>query len=104
MRRSAAPVFAALGDATRLELVRRLCASGPQSVTELAAGTPVTRQAIAKHLGVLAGAGLVRDLRRGRERLWELDAAPLDAARACLDEVAQAWDRRLARLKALVES
>ena len=70
--KGAAPVFAALGDETRLRLVSRLCAGGPASIARLTAASSVTRQAITKHLQVLAGAGLVRSTRRGRERVWEL--------------------------------
>src|SRR5262249_54247380 len=62
-------LFAARGDKTRLDLVARLCAGGPLSITRLTAGAEVTRQAITKHLNILAGAGLVRDIRVGRERL-----------------------------------
>jgi DNA-binding transcriptional ArsR family regulator len=101
-RRSAAPIFAALGDDTRLALVDRL-RGGPLSTTELAAGTRVTRQGITKHLHVLARAGLVRDTRQGRERLWELELAPLDVARRYLDHVSERWDAAIARLKAHVE-
>ena len=102
--RKGAPVFAALGDETRLRLLARLSAGGPLSIAQLTEGEHVTRQAITKHLAVLAGAGLVRDLRAGRERRWELELSPLDAARTCLDLVAQQWDRRLERLRLLVES
>jgi DNA-binding transcriptional ArsR family regulator len=102
--RKGAPVFAALGDETRLRILAKLSTDGPLSITQITDGEAVTRQAITKHLGVLAEAGLVRDLRRGRERLWELELAPLDSARTCLDLVSQRWDERLARLKALVES
>jgi DNA-binding transcriptional ArsR family regulator len=66
-------------------------------------GEDVTRQAITKHLAVLHDAGLVRDVRRGRERLWELERAPLDEAHGYLERVSQRWDQRLARLAALVE-
>ena len=69
----AAPVFAALGDATRLRLVARLCAGGPLSIARLSEGAGVTRQAITKHLHALADAGLARHSRRGRERIWELE-------------------------------
>src|SRR5437764_4240343 len=69
----AAPLFAALGDATRLALLDRLGTSGPQSITRLTAGSAVTRQAITKHLQILAEAGLVHDTRRGREHIWALD-------------------------------
>jgi DNA-binding transcriptional ArsR family regulator len=99
----AAPVFAALGDATRLALVDRLSAEGPGSISRLTEGTSVTRQAITKHLQVLAGAGLVKDVRRGREHIWELEAARLEDARAWLDELSARWDEALGRLKALVE-
>jgi DNA-binding transcriptional ArsR family regulator len=101
--RAAAPVFAALGDETRLALVVELCAGGPRSITGLTAGSTVTRQAITKHLHVLAGAGLVRDVRRGRERLWEFEARRLQEARRCLEEIAQQWDQALDRLKKFVQ-
>jgi DNA-binding transcriptional ArsR family regulator len=100
--KDAAPVFAALGDETRLKLVRRLCA-GPGSITQLTAGTAVTRQAITKHLQVLAGAGLVKDVRRGREHIWEFEAARLEEARRCLDEISRQWDAALDRLRDFVE-
>ncbi len=98
-----APIFAALGDERRLALVARLCAAGPLSIARLTAGSAVTRQAITKHLTVLADAGLVRDVRRGRERIWELDPNRLAEARAYLDEVSHQWDEVLNRLKKYVE-
>ncbi len=98
-----APVFAALGDATRLALVSRLCDSGPLSITRLTTGSDLTRQAITKHLGVLARAGLVNDVRRGRERIWALDPAHLNEARGWLDEISLQWDRALDRLRSFVE-
>jgi len=101
--RDAVPVFAALGDETRLRLVARLSEHGPQSIARLTEGEPVTRQAITKHLRVLADAGIARDLRRGRERVWELERRRLDEARRCLDLVSREWDEALARLKAFVE-
>jgi DNA-binding transcriptional ArsR family regulator len=97
------PVFAALGDETRLRLVARLSTTGPQSIANLTEGEAVTRQAITKHLRVLRGAGIARDLRRGRERLWELERRPLDEARRCLDIVSREWDAALGRLQAFVE-
>ena len=97
------PVFAALGDATRLALVKRLCAGGPLSIARLTTGSPVTRQAIAKHLGVLAGAGLVHGVRRGRERIWALDPGHLGVARSYLDQISFQWDKSLDRLKRFVE-
>jgi DNA-binding transcriptional ArsR family regulator len=99
----AAPVFAALGDETRLALVARLSAQGPLSITRLTAGSTVTRQAITKHLNVLATAGLVSDLRRGRERIWELEPEQMEAARTYLDHISKRWDQALDRLKKFVE-
>lgn len=99
----AAPVFAALGDETRLRLVARLCAAGPLSITRLSEGAPVTRQAISKHLRALADAGVVRGTRRGRERIWELEPRRLGEARRCLDRISEQWDAALGRLKAFVE-
>jgi DNA-binding transcriptional ArsR family regulator len=101
--RKGAPVFAALGDETRLRILAKLSTGGPLSIAQITDGETVTRQAITKHLGVLAEAGLVRDVRSGRERRWELELAPLDAARTCLDLVSERWDQRLERLKNLVE-
>ena len=99
----AGPVFAALGEETRLALVTRLSARGPQSITRLAAGSDVTRQAITRHLHVLAGAGLAHDVRRGRERIWQLDPDGLEQARRWLDQISKRWDEALDRLKKLVE-
>lgn len=99
----AAPVFAALGDPTRLRVVARLSADGPLSITHLSEGEHVSRQAITKHLHVLAGAGLVRDHRRGREHIWELEPGSLETAHAFLDRVSEQWDAAIGRLKAFVE-
>ncbi len=99
----AAPVFAALGDETRLALVSRLSSEGPLSITRLTFGFAVTRQAITKHLGVLATAGLVSDVRRGRERIWELEPEQMEAARTYLEHVSKRWDEVLDRLKKFVE-
>ncbi|MGH8209061.1 MAG: ArsR/SmtB family transcription factor, partial [Steroidobacteraceae bacterium] len=94
----------ALGDKTRLHLVTRLCAAGgPLSITRLTADADVTRQAITKHLNILAGAGLVRDIRVGRERLWELERHQLDEARRCLERISSQWEDSLERLKIAVE-
>jgi DNA-binding transcriptional ArsR family regulator len=98
-----APMFAALGDETRLALVARLSSEGPLSITRLTAGSPVTRQAITKHLTVLATAGLVSDLRRGRERIWELEPEQMEVARTFLEQVSKRWDEALGRLKHFVE-
>jgi DNA-binding transcriptional ArsR family regulator len=101
---ASAPVFAALGDATRLRLVVALCAGGALSIAQLTAGTHITRQAVTKHLQVLADAGLVQDLRQGRERLWEFTPARLDEARQALDTISAQWSAALTRLQRFVES
>ncbi|TAN01692.1 MAG: ArsR family transcriptional regulator [Rhodanobacteraceae bacterium] len=98
-----APVFAALGDPIRLRLVAALCAGGALSIAQLTAGTAITRQAVTRHLEVLADAGLVRDIRQGRERLWEFEPSKLDEARRSLEAISRQWDQALQRLKALVE-
>ena len=102
LKRSA-PLFAALGDATRLHVVSRLSAAGPMSITQLTEGTDVTRQAVTKHLNVLAEAGLVLDFREGRERLWTLKPERLTEARRVLDLISAEWDKALERLRAMVE-
>lgn len=98
-----APVFAALGDATRLRLLARLGHEGPLSIARLTEGADVTRQAVSKHLRVLADAGLARGERQGREQLWRLERAPLDEARQSLERIAQRWDDVLGRLREAVE-
>ena len=100
----AAPVFAALGDPTRLRIVARLCDSGPQSLVRLTEGAEVSRQAISKHLRALEDAGLVRSDRAGRERVWALQARRLADARAWLEQISGQWDDALARLRAFVEA
>jgi len=102
-RPSNAAIFAALGDETRLALVDALSAGAPLSITRLAAGRRVTRQAITKHLHVLASAGLVRGTRQGREQLWELDGEPLREARRQLELISSEWDAALSRLKTHLE-
>lgn len=101
--RDAAPLFAALGDETRLQLIVRLCSGGPGSIARLSKQSQVSRQAITKHLEVLAEAGLVRDNRRGRERIWQLDPKRLIEAHEYLDRIARQWDDALGRLKSFVE-
>ncbi|HJT07843.1 MAG TPA: metalloregulator ArsR/SmtB family transcription factor, partial [Stellaceae bacterium] len=98
-----AAVFAALGDATRLAVLARLSEGEPQSITRLTRGTMLTRQAIAKHLRVLEGVGVVRSTRSGRESLYALEPQPLADARDYLDRVSKQWDDALARLKSFVE-
>jgi DNA-binding transcriptional ArsR family regulator len=99
----AVPVFAALADPTRLGLLGRLSVDGPLSTTRLSEGTGVTRQAITRHLHALGRAGLVRETRRGRERVFTLDLKRLEKARQYLDHVGAQWDAAADRLKAFVE-
>lgn len=99
----AAPVFAALGDETRLAIVSRLCAEGPQPITRLTRGSGVTRQAVTKHLRVLADAGLAHARRAGRARIWAIDSGRLDEARRWLGHIEDQWDEALARLRARLE-
>lgn len=102
--RDAAPLFAALGDETRLQLVMRLAAGGPGSITRLSARAKVSRQAITKHLVVLSDAGLVRSAWRGRERVWDLAPERLSEAHEYLNRISRMWDQALDRLRAFVES
>jgi DNA-binding transcriptional ArsR family regulator len=102
--RESAPVFAALGDPTRLRLVARLCAGGPQSITRLSEDMDVTRQAVTKHLVALGAAGLAHARREGREQIWQLDTRRLARARETLDQISGQWDSAIARLRAFVES
>jgi len=99
----AVPLFAALGDATRLRLLGRLSAGGPLSITRLSEGTGVTRQAITRHLHALGDVGLVRHARRGRERVWDLNRKRLEKAKQYLDHIAAQWDDAAERLRAFVE-
>jgi DNA-binding transcriptional ArsR family regulator len=101
--RDSAPVFAALGDPTRLQVVARLCTHGPQSITRLSADMDVTRQAVTKHLAALAAAGLAQPRREGREQIWQLEPRRLAVARQALDRISGQWDSALARLRAFVE-
>jgi DNA-binding transcriptional ArsR family regulator len=91
-------VFVALADPTRRGLLDRLVAEGPDTATHLADGLPVTRQAVVKHLQVLAGAGLLTPERAGREVRWTAVPSGLDDAVAWMVRAGAAWDRRLDRL------
>jgi DNA-binding transcriptional ArsR family regulator len=96
-------VLAALGDPRRLALLVRLSDGNPHSITRLAEGASVTRQAVTKHLRVLESAGIVRCMRRGRESLFAFNPEPIDEVRAWLDRISARWDNTLARLKSFVE-
>ncbi len=96
-------MFAALGDDTRLALIAKLAGGRPRSITHLASGSKLTRQAITKHLRVLETAGVVRGMREGRESLFELDPRPIEGLKQYLESVSEQWDQALGRLKAFVE-
>jgi DNA-binding transcriptional ArsR family regulator len=98
-----APIFAALGDETRLRLLARLGGGEPMSISHLTAGSGITRQGVTKHLRVLAGAGLVRSSRQGKESLWRLERRRLEEARRSLDLISRQWDEALGKLKLFVE-
>ncbi len=96
---AAAPLFAALGDATRLELIARLSREGPQSISDLAEDATISRQAVTKHLEILEEAGLARSRRAGRERIFELRPQRLAVAHRYLDQIGRRWDAALDRLR-----
>lgn len=99
-----APVFAALGDTTRLQLLNRLCDGQDHSISQLADGLGQTRQGVTKHLRVLEQAGLVSSWRVGRETRFRFSPQAVAPAVSYLDAVSRQWDMALARLKALVET
>jgi DNA-binding transcriptional ArsR family regulator len=103
-QRTHAPVFAALGDETRLSLLAKLSFGQTQSISQLTKGSKLTRQAITKHLRVLEGAGVVRSVRAGRESLFAFKPRPIEDARRYLDLVSAQWDETLARLKSFVDA
>ena len=102
-RRSPAPVFAALGDATRLELVSRLSDGERHSIRELTDGLAITRQGVTKHLQVLRDAGLVNKKRIGRESRFAIRPKALTDARDYLARISDQWDEAIERLRAAVE-
>ncbi len=101
--RQQARLFAALGDERRLRVVARLSSEGPLSITRLVEGAGVSRQAVTKHLSVLAGAGLLTVERAGRESVCRLETLRLSHARRLLDAISGEWDETLERLRAFVE-
>ena len=103
-RQTRAPIFAALGDETRLSLVAKLCTGQPYSISQLTQGSRLTRQAITKHLRVLERAGIVHSARKGRESRFEFDPEPIAGVKEYLDFVSEQWDRALSRLKGFVEN
>ena len=99
----AAPLFAALGDATRLRMVARLCDDGPLPTATFTEVADMSRQAIAKHLRVLEGAGLLRSGRAGREWVWEIETKRLAQIRRHLEQISAQWDGALERRRRLEE-
>ena len=93
-----AAVFAALADPTRRDLLERLAAGGAATATELAAGLPVSRQAVAKHLAALRAAGLVAPDREGREVRYRVTPDPLSGVASWAARVGEEWDARLVAL------
>lgn len=92
-------VFAALADPTRRRVLDTIGRRGTATTTEIAAELPVTRQAVAKHLAILADAGLVEGRRAGRETRYRLTPAPLGDAIGWMADVGAQWDERLAALR-----
>ena len=100
---TSALIFAALGDEMRLRIVSRLVGQTAMSISQLASGAPVTRQAITKHLHVLEDAGLIQGSKCGREQRWTLQPQQISHAQRYLDSIARQWDDALARLKLSIE-
>jgi DNA-binding transcriptional ArsR family regulator len=98
-----APVFAALGDPTRLALIAKLSDGAPRSISALSADSAITRQAVTKHLHVLEEAGLVCGERVGRESRYVFRPERVKEAKAYLEAVSSQWDETLERLRAFVE-
>ena len=100
----AALLFAALGDETRLALLRRLSEGGPASISTLSETFQISRQAVTKHLRLLAAAAIIDGKRAGREHIWALNPARLAEAQRCLEVITRSWDDALGRLKSRLEA
>ena len=103
LEQHAAPIFAALGDPTRLQLLQQLSAGERKSIAELSRELPLTRQAVTKHLAVLENAGVVDKTRTGRESRYHYVPAPVLELQDYLEAISGQWDDALARLRRLVE-
>ena len=99
-----APIFAALGDTTRLLLLGKLSQGEPRSITDLAADSRLTRQAITKHLRILENVGLVSGERQGREIRFTFSPEKIKEVKSYLEQVSGQWDKTLERLKAFIEN
>jgi predicted transcriptional regulator len=97
-------LWSAIGDPTRRRMLDLLLVDGDGTATTLSGQLPVTRQAVAKHLGVLDRVGLVRATQSGREKRYRVDSAQLARAVAQLSSVGSAWDARLQRIKRIAEA
>lgn len=97
-------LWSAIGDPTRRRMLDLLLATGAGTATSLSEQLPVTRQAVAKHLGVLDRAGLVQATPAGREKRYRVDQAQLERAVAQLNAVGTTWDARLQRIKKIAEA
>lgn len=97
-------LWSAIGNPTRRQMLDLLLANGDATATSLSEQLPVTRQAVAKHLGVLGHVGLVQAASAGRERRYRVDEAQLERAAAQLNAVGTTWDARLRRIKRMAES
>ena len=98
-----APVFAALGDSVRLELVSKLSHGEQRSITQLADGMSLTRQGVTKHLHVLCEAGVVSQEQVGREKRFAIVPDSIAEAQNYLSRASAQWDAAIARLKSKVE-
>lgn len=100
-----APIFAALADPMRRNLLVNLAENSPKTATQLAKEYPrITRQGILKHLNILEDAGLVTVYQQGREKRYSLTPEPLTEVEQWISEISAKWDERLLRLKTLLES
>ncbi len=97
-------LWSAIGDPTRRRMLDQLLAVGGGTATSLSDHLPVTRQAVAKHLGVLDRVGLVHGSPSGRERRYHVDEAQLARAVAQLSSVGATWDARLRRIQRIAEA
>jgi len=97
-------LWSAIGDPTRRRMLDLLLATGAGTATSLSEQLPVTRQAVAKHLGVLDHVGLVQATPAGREKRYRVNEAQLGRAVAQLNAVGNTWEARLRRIKQIAEA
>jgi predicted transcriptional regulator len=97
-------LWSAIGEPTRRRMLDMLLTSGGGTATSMSEQLPVSRQAVAKHLGVLSRVGLVHPVAAGRERRYEISEAQFARAVSQLNAVGSAWDGRLARIKRIAEA